>query len=307
MSSLSVIDPIAVAIRRTQRILFAPFDLRKWLRLGFCAFLAGTGPGSLFTGGNSVPNTNSGSDISSSLEDAMPWIQAHAGLVAAGVLGGLGLLILVVVLFTWLSSRGRFMLLDGVIHNRGAIAAPWHAYRREGNSLFRFRFGVGLVGLVLLALILGLAVWISLPDWQAGVFSTHALTAVLTAALLLLVWIAVMDLIRVLLLDFVVPVMWLQRVPVLKAWKPVIRHLWRNHFGSLALYFLMRYLLGLAIGVLALLTILLSCCLAIIPYVGSVLLLPLSVFALIYPLAFLEQLGPEWQFFPADPPSLPAA
>ena len=130
--------------------------------------------------------------------------------------------------------------------------------------------------------------------------------AVLIGALLLLIWIMVIDLIGVLLLDFVAPVMWLQRLPVLDAWKPVIRHLWREHLGSLALYLLMRYVLGLAIGVLALLTILLSCCLALIPYVGSVLLLPLSVFALTYPLAFLEQLGPAWQFFPADPASLSA-
>lgn len=222
-------------------------------------------------------------------------------------IGVMGVLTLVVVLFTWLSSRGRFMLLDGVIRNRGGIVEPWHAYRREGNSLFRLRVGLGLINLVVVALILGLALLISLPDWQAWMVSARSIGAVLGGLLLLLIWIAGMDVISVLLLDFVAPVMWLQRLPVLKAWERVIPTLWRVHRGSLMLYLLMRALLRIAIGSLVLATILLSCCLALTPYVGSVLLLPLIVFELAYPLAFLEQLGPGWRFFPAGRPSLPGA
>ena len=38
-----------------------------------------------------------------------------------------------------------------------------------------------------------------------------------------------------------------------------------------------------------------------IPYVGTVILLPLFVFAEAYPLYFIEQFGPEWQVFPQKP------
>ena len=36
---ISVIDPISPAIERTKLVLFQPFDLGKWFKLGFCAFL----------------------------------------------------------------------------------------------------------------------------------------------------------------------------------------------------------------------------------------------------------------------------
>jgi hypothetical protein len=70
-----------------------------------------------------------------------------------------------------------------------------------------------------------------------------------------------------------------------------------------ALYLVARLLLNGAMAMLAALATLLSCCLALVPYLGSVILLPLTVFQRLYPLAFLEQLGPDWQLLP---PELPA-
>ncbi len=52
--NISVTDPIGRAIERTKRILFRPFQWRKWFVLGFCAFLAQLGEG----GGGSIPNWN---------------------------------------------------------------------------------------------------------------------------------------------------------------------------------------------------------------------------------------------------------
>ena len=40
---ISVTDPIEQALASTKGILFAPFDATKWLKLGFCAFLARLG------------------------------------------------------------------------------------------------------------------------------------------------------------------------------------------------------------------------------------------------------------------------
>lgn len=37
---VSVIDPISPAIERVKLMLFRPFDLQKWLIIGFCAWLA---------------------------------------------------------------------------------------------------------------------------------------------------------------------------------------------------------------------------------------------------------------------------
>ena len=67
----------------------------------------------------------------------------------------------------------------------------------------------------------------------------------------------------------------------------------------------MAFLLGLAIGITVLIGIVATCCTAMcvlmIPYIGTVLMLPIIVFMRCYSLCFLRQFGPEWDVFPAAP------
>jgi hypothetical protein len=307
MSTLSIIQPVAKAIQRSRGILFEPFLFRKWLRLGFCAFLIGPllmNP--TFSGGvqNSSPDSSSDNG-GSGLEGVIPWVQDHVPLIIMVTAVALLLMVGLGLLLTWLSSRGHFMLLDGVVRNRGAIMQPWHEFRQEANSLFRFRFCFGVICLISLLMILavpaagiGMAVQSSSapPLW---IISMVLLGGVFTLAMLL-AWFVVVIGVPILLADFVVPVMYLHRIPVLKAWRLVRDSLLRQHRGSAALYLLARFLLNSAVSTLATLASLLTCCIGFLPYVGSVILLPLIVFQISYPLAFLEQLGPEWTFFPSD-------
>jgi hypothetical protein len=310
---LSVIQPLSPAIQRTRRILFEPFLLSKWLRLGFCSFLMGSTPiGSNPLGGlgdwsrsdHSGSDSRSDSGVDPSLFDsAMSWIQAHQALVLSVAASVVALLLLLGLVLTWLSSRGEFMLLDGVVRNRGAIAAPWREYRREGNSLFRFRVALGLVGLLVAIAIL--AVWwlLNFGDWGGDLLRSQMVLHVLTSVVALLglfACILALMLISMLLSDFVVPVMYRHRLPVGPAWKLVIGKLLREHTGAVALYLVARLLLNSAVAMLAALATLLTCCLALVPYLGSVILLPFSIFQRTYPLVFLEQLGPDWQLLPPD-------
>jgi hypothetical protein len=61
----------------------------------------------------------------------------------------------------------------------------------------------------------------------------------------------------------------------------------------------------MAIGILIVMVVLVTCCCAgcllLLPYLGTVLLLPVLVFRRAYPLYFLAQFGPEYDVFP--PPS----
>src|SRR6185295_18482839 len=50
------------------------------------------------------------------------------------------------LVFTWLNSRGKFMFLHCVATNKAEVAVPWNKYAREGNSLFLFRIGLGVIG-----------------------------------------------------------------------------------------------------------------------------------------------------------------
>jgi hypothetical protein len=77
----------------------------------------------------------------------------------------------------------------------------------------------------------------------------------------------------------------------------------RPHCRKISLSsFLLKILIGICVAALAMAAFCLTCCIAAIPYVGSVILLPLSVFLQAYPLYFLQQFGPDWQVIPVSPP-----
>ena len=107
--------------------------------------------------------------------------------------------------------------------------------------------------------------------------------------------------------DFVVPAMYLRRQRVLEAWSAVRREVLAGQVGTIILYFLMKLVLAVGVGFIALVVTCLTCCLAALPYVGSVILLPLLVFRRSYSLCFLGQFGPGWRCFsePIQPPLPP--
>lgn len=138
-TSISVVDPISPAIERVRTVLFRPFDLRKWLTIGFCAWLAQLGSGSGGGGGNRTQYNIDRGDIGRQADDAkdfvvnnLDWI-VPVGIAVAAMIIGLWLLLL------WLSSRGRFLFLDCVAQNKAEVTHPWHRFRAHGNSLFAFR------------------------------------------------------------------------------------------------------------------------------------------------------------------------
>src|SRR5437870_1536294 len=127
---ISVIDPVSPAIERARRILFQPFDLGKWFVLGFSAWLAhlGEGWGGGFNfrtgfpsgppagGGGGVPGPPGGQSPSP-MQEMLDWLQAHLALI---ILVGIAVLLIIFIfgaVLTWLSSRGHFMFLDGVVRN----------------------------------------------------------------------------------------------------------------------------------------------------------------------------------------------
>jgi hypothetical protein len=90
------------------------------------------------------------------------------------------------------------------------------------------------------------------------------------------------------------------------AWKEFYGLLSANP-GQFALYILFQIVLSMAIGVIVLGAIIITCCIAgclmALPYLGTVLLLPVLIFKRAYPLYYLAQYGPEYDVFP--PPAVP--
>ncbi len=83
------------------------------------------------------------------------------------------------------------------------------------------------------------------------------------------------------------------------------REILAGHVGVLLLFYLFCACLGIAAAMLIIVAGLLTCCcgwcLVSLPYIGTVVTLPLWVFFRCYSLYFLAQFGPEWQLLPDEP------
>ena len=107
-------------------------------------------------------------------------------LVIGLTIGAIALFIILGLLVTWLSSRGKFMLLDGIVKNQGAVSEPWSEYKAEGNSLFLFRIVVGLIAFVGFLVAAGIPLLIALPDFQSGTFSEAGFAAIVFGCFLMI-------------------------------------------------------------------------------------------------------------------------
>jgi hypothetical protein len=235
-------------------------------------------------------------------EPVLQWVRENFPIVVAIVVAVFLACLLIGLLLTWLSSRGHFMFLDGVVRNRGAVIEPWREYRREGNSFFLFRVCLGMFALIVVLLILALCGAVAWPAIQDKAADATILVAILLAVVLFVPFAVVMGFIGTLLGDFVKPIMYLRRISVRAAWREFYDEIFAGRAGTFVLYFLFKILIGMAVGALAMAFVCMTCCIAVIPYVGSVILLPLLVFLQAYPLYFLQQFGPKWQVIPSTPP-----
>ena len=292
---ISVIDPIPTAIERTKLILFQPFDLGKWFKLGFCAFLAMLGEGG--GGGGGGGQGGDGKSEGPEFDPVWQWIQENLTFILSIAVALFVVGCLLGLLIIWLSSRGKFMFIDGIVHNRGAVVAPWREYQMEGNSLFWFRVVFGFCCFLLFVVLMAGCVLIAMPSIRSGEFGSSAVLALVIGIPLMILFVISAGLINMCLTHFVVPIMYLRRIGVMSAWSEFRHQILAGRIGTFILYFLFQIVIGIAIGILALVGTCLTCCLTIVPYLGTVILLPLFVFARSYHLYFLQQFGTEWHFF----------
>lgn len=319
MGKINYWTPIERAWNRMVTVLFRPFDLGKWMVIGFTAFLAncgrssgsGSSGGGNSGGGNPFGNQGSqcgqGNDFSfremvETVQDyCINFWEDHAALILLCTILGLLLIVAISVLVSWINSRGQFMFLDNVLKNRGAVKEPWATYRREANSLMVFQvlFEWALLFIVLI-LLFGIVLSV-LPMLMAEQWMVSKLLAIGFILLVLLVSGWVFSFIRMVLSQFIVPLMYQRRISVREGWS-VFSALLKRNFWRFILYGLMLFVVDLVLGMAILLGILLTCCTAflllVIPYIGTVVVLPIYVFRRFIGVEFLRQFGEEFDVFP---------
>jgi hypothetical protein len=103
--------------------------------------------------------------------------------------------------------------------------------------------------------------------------------------------------------DFIVPIMYKQTIKSMPAWSMFISLL-SQHIGYFLLYGIVILLLYILAGIAVVLMGLLTCCigfiLLILPYISSVVTLPISYTFRAFSVQFLEQFGSEFSLFPQD-------
>jgi hypothetical protein len=296
-AKISVLDPIAPAFERVKTILFKPFDLGKWFVIGFCAWLAYLGKGG--GGGGNGPNFHRNVKPDQALDQAKHFILENLVWIVPVAIFVVTLMIVLWLVLTWLSSRGRFMFLHCVAENKAEVKNPWTKFRQHANSLFLFRIVLGLLGFfaVVLPILLGIVALIAVFSAAPRVGFVLGLV---TLALVLFVVSIVLLLISKFTTDFVVPIMSLRTASCIAGWRELLTLLSANK-ASFVLYILFQIVIKLCIGTIIVAAVCVTCCCACcilaIPYIGTVLLLPILVFERSYSLYYLRQFGPPFDVF----------
>jgi len=295
---ISVIDPIGPAIGRVKLVLFGQSGLSKWFVIGFCAWLAYLGErGVSFNfrfpyGGRGRGGSGWG--------EVERLFSTHPVLIVSLLVTILLISVVLAVVLLWLSSRGQFMFLYCVAENKAEISEPWHRFRKLGDSLFFFRLGVGVMFFVIAAMLGGVIAFLGATlDKGVGLRVPTIgglISAVTVLVLIIICWLVVMKFTR----DFVVALMYVGSSGCVAGWRRFWKLLAANK-GKFVLYILFQIVISLVVGAIIGMVVLMTCCCAgvilIIPYIGTVAMLPILVFQRAYSLYYLKQFGREFDVF----------
>ncbi len=298
--------PLANGFNRMKKALFQPFEVSKWINIGFTAFLAGLTDcsGSGGGGGNSGSKYNdiNWDDFFAFPETAWEWLISHPlwfSLIIVGIL----LIISIAIVLNWLNSRGKFMFLYNVVNNRDEVVYPWNEFRKQGNSLFWWKlfYGMFIFALFILFFIYSFGIFKNIHNELIPKVATFGFV---TGIILIFIGLLTLNgYITLFLNDFVVPIMYKHCLSATHAWSKFFS-LAVNNMGSIFIYGLFVFVLSIAVGIGVIVVSIMTCCiglfLIIIPFVGSVILLPISYTFRAFSIEYLASFGKEFNVFPSE-------
>lgn len=258
MARMDVSNALSPAWNHMVQLLFRPFSLKTWLALGFVSMLAAQGGGGNFNMGNNNTSRGGGPGQSPSGTEIIHWITNHLPLI----IGGIVLLIIIGLLFSWISSVMRFVYIEQLTRNPRAIREPFHRLRSYGTSYFFWRIGFGLIALVIMGLLVGIpvAIGVSSGSSNAGAVAIVVILAILIGIPVILALV----IIAMLANDFVIPTMYTRNLRVIDAWR-VAWPLIKQNSGQIALYILLLIVIGIATAIASIFVVLASLLILAIP------------------------------------------
>ena len=209
-------------------MLFHPFRLGTWLKMGLIGLLGG---GAIVSGGGSnfrvpaIPR-NGHRNLPPNTEDILRAMRSihladyfHVFVIVIGVI------VVLALIFLYLFCRFRFILFDSVVTGQPDIESGWRKYESQANRYFGFWLAFRLTTWGALVLIVGVPLW---KAYKSGIFSGDnslpiffaMIASVALGALVVGIAFAVVS---TLAKDFVMPVLALDDLSVGDAWSAVWR------------------------------------------------------------------------------------
>jgi hypothetical protein len=296
--------PLSKGLERMKKGLFQPFDIAKWINIGFTAFLAGLTNCAGRGGGNSGNRFNdfNWDDFFSFPETAWDWLISKPfwfSLIIVGVI----FLISIAVVLTWISSRGKFMFLHNVVNNQDEVVKPWRDYRHQGNSLFWWQFVYGwlILGVFILFFVYCFGICKNMHHDLIPAVAKFGFIAGMVVILFGLLVITCY--ISLFLTDFIVPLMYKHSISATKAWSKFLS-LAVHNMGSFFVYGLFIFVLKTAVAIAAVFLAVMTCCIGLlvimIPFVGTVILLPVSYTFRAFSIEYFAMFGDEFDLRPKN-------
>lgn len=257
MKPLSAIEAVTPAIEQTKQQLFKPFRFWHWARLAFIVFVTwdfsgGGGGGNLnfkipsipFGGGKRKEEFSflAAPDFSwDRISEYLPWI-----------ILGVGILLAFVLVLMFIACVFRFVLFDAVVRNQCEIRTGWKRFQEQGFSYFLWSVCLGFSVLFANLVLIGGPVLVA---WRLGIFDQpkdHILLLILGGVALVFLMIGLFvagALIGMLAKDFAIPIMALENVGILDAWRRM-RPMLSGEKLAYAGYIGMKIVLALGSGIL---------------------------------------------------------
>lgn len=241
----SAVDCVGPALETAKNIMFKPFQWAKWWRIGLLGLATGEAAGSggcNFNLGDLSKLGESTSRPGQEFLQSTPWHGLSPAQIAVVVTVLVMLLVLLVVVHLYIGSVLRFVLFDAVTRGRYRLREGWSRWQAHGVRYFGFQLLLIFISLVGYGVLIGLPV---MAGVSMGVFKNAqqhwgliALGVLIFLPLVLLFALG-MAVVIVLFKDFGVPMMALEELPGMEAWRRVWAMV-RGAKGDYALYIILK-------------------------------------------------------------------
>jgi hypothetical protein len=249
MPRLSAVEAIHPAFERLKAMLFRPFRVKTWLKVGFIGWLAGMASSGNFN--FNVPSAPGQlpSGSGKSVEDFIRSL--HLGNYIPLIVILVIIALMIAVAFIYLFCRFRFILFDSVLSTDPNIERGWSRYRRPAHRYLGFWLIYTFIAWGALFFIVVLPLW---RAYKHGIFQSDDFLAAFFRLLLpmmlgMMAFAVIGAIISSLANDFIVPMMALDDLPIGRAWAELKTAI-SSEPGSWAGYLGMKLLLSIAAGII---------------------------------------------------------